>query len=85
MIIGNIEGNDVIYSASEDMVYCKNIAVPAEKLIEGYEGGYDRYSLATNLVLRRNPFEVTMGCFKLTHDTSKQLIRNIKNGRTKKR
>ncbi len=83
MNVGNIEGYDVIYDEVTDTLTCKNLIVPAVKLIEAFESAIDRCNVQGNLVLRKFDSGVTLGCFELTKQNSKQLIKTIKDARSK--
>lgn len=88
MIVGQIEGNDVIYDKSEDSIFCKNLKVYAKDIIEAFESSIDREIVPntseTKLIMRKFSSRVRLGCFNLTIDESKKLIKNIKNARNKK-
>jgi hypothetical protein len=84
MEVGTLEGYPVIYSESDDTVFCKNITILAEKLIDGYESTLDRYSVGKGIVLRKYPNEFTLGCFSFSHNEGKQLIKKIKHARSNK-
>jgi len=84
MKIGSIEGNDVIYNEDDDTVFCKNTTVNASSIVEAYESGLDRISLQKDLVMRKHANEFTLGCFTLTPQQSKLLIKQIKRCSTHK-
>lgn len=81
MKVGEIEGYDVIYDKESDTISCKNLTVLASNIISAYESGLDRASVEGNLVMRKHELDYTLGCFTLTNNNSKQLIKTIKRCR----
>lgn len=81
MNIGSINGYDVTYNKESDTLFCKDLQIPAEKLIRAYESSLDRCHIEGKLVMRKFDGEITLGCLKLSNESGKQLIRKIKNER----
>lgn len=88
MKVGVIEGNDVLYFKSNDSIECKELKIFAKDIIEGFESSIDRVIIPctseSKLILRKFDERVRLGCFNLTINESKILIKNIKNARNKK-
>lgn len=88
MIVGQIEGNDVLYNESEDSIFCKNLKVLANDIIEAYESSRDRVIIPSTsesiLIMRKFDERTRLGCFNLTKNESKELIKNIKDARNKR-
>lgn len=87
IVVGNIEGHDVVFDPELDYLTCKGITVRADVLLRAYKSSCDRESMdassEVNVVMRKKETEITLGCFTLTPEHSKQLIKTIKNERSK--
>lgn len=88
MIIGQIEGNEVLYNKSEDSILCKKLKVYAKDMIDAYESLCDRVVVPSTskseLILRKFDERVRLGCFSLTIKECKTLIKSIKDARSKR-
>ena len=78
MILGEIDGHDIVFDKMLDTVFCKDITVKAANLITAYESPFDRENVEGSLVLRKFKTEITLGCFTLPIQKSNLLIRTIK-------
>lgn len=79
--IGELDGNSISYNLNSDLLTCKSITVEAKKLEEAYKSSADRVSIQDGLVMRRDEFGITLGCFQIKHPIAKQLIINLKRAR----
>ena len=84
MKIGEIEGFPIIYDELNDTVFCKNTTVKAQTVIKAYQSSVDRENIQTELVMRKVPGGITLGCFDIENVKVKSLIKLIKHARIKK-
>lgn len=77
-VIGNIQGYDVIYIPDKKILFCKNTAVPLDKLKEAIYGDYERYNIPQkNLVIRKDNSIIEFGCLRTTIEHAKEILDNI--------
>lgn len=85
MHIGEIDGHEVVYDPDLDTLHCKGFTLPASRLVKSYESTYDKEVMETaengEVTMRKGDGVVILGCFKITPENSKQLIKKIKNAR----
>ena len=88
MIIGQIENYNINYNQEKDSISCKNLNCYAKDIVEAYESLNDRSVIPNTskkkLIMRKADNSIRVGCFTLTLEQSKNLIKNIKNARSKK-
>lgn len=78
VVVGNIQGYDVIYIPEKDILFCKNTAVPHNLLKEAVYGGLERYTIPQkNLVIRKNNGIIEFGCLITTTENAKEILANI--------
>ena len=75
IVVGNIQGYDVIYVPEKDCVFCKNTTLPLRIMLDVLKGSSDRVEVPEkNLVIKSSESSVDMGCLS----TTKENLRNIK-------
>tara|TARA_R110000851_G_scaffold87648_1_gene191041 strand:- start:13567 stop:13830 length:264 start_codon:yes stop_codon:yes gene_type:complete len=84
-VFGAIEEHDASYDGATDMVHCKDVDVPALALLRAYHSNVDRNSVQTDLVMRKNPGRVQLGCFDVPNQEAELLIKNLKKVRRDER
>jgi hypothetical protein len=82
MKIGLIDGNHVTYDIKEKSVSCKDLKCLAKDIIDGYESNLDRLIIPStskkDLIMKKHPDGITLGCFELGLEHSKLLIYKLK-------
>lgn len=79
VIVGRIQGYDVIYIPEKHTIFCKNTAVPVDLITGAVYGNLDRYSIPEkNLVIRKDSSIIEFGCLRTTVENAKRILANIK-------
>lgn len=89
IVVGEIQGYDVIYVPEKDYVFCKNTSLPLNIMLKVLEDKIDRIEVPEkNLVIKISETSVDMGCLSTTKDnlhSIKKTINKLKDchGQTK--
>lgn len=78
VIVGNIQGYDVVYSLEVDYVFCKNTALPLCVMKDALKNNLDRVEIPEkNLVILFNGNIVDMGCLSTTRENLRNIAKEI--------
>ena len=89
IVVGEIQGYEVIYVPEKDYVFCKNTALPLSTMIDVLKSEVDRIEIPEkNLVIKISDSSIDMGCLSTTRDNLcniKKTISKLKdcNGKRK--
>ena len=78
VIVGNIQGYDVVYSPEVDYVFCKNTALPLCIMKDTLRNNLDRVEITKkNLAILFNENTVDMGCLSTTKENLYNIAKEI--------
>ena len=77
-IVGSIEGYDVIYLHKKDILFCKNTAVPYQKMKSAIDNKIDREVIKNDLIMHIDDHGVQLGCLTTTLENCKKIDLKIK-------
>lgn len=79
VVVGKIEEYDVYYLPEKDTIFCKNTAVPYDKMrIVLIERKYDRAQIKADLEAFIDGGLVELGCLTTTVENCEEINKNIK-------
>lgn len=78
-VVGQIEEYDVLYVIEKDLIFCKNTAIPFEKIKSLIKSSIDRESLKSDLVYTRRGSTITLGCLITDIGNCHQIIKTVNN------
>ena len=79
IVVGEIEGYDVLYIPERDIVFCKNTTIPYKVLKRIlFEDTVDRVELKKDLMFYSNKNSISFGCLTTTLENCKLINKNIK-------
>ena len=79
IVVGEIEGYDVLYIPERDIVFCKNTTIPYKVLKRIlFEDTVDRVELKKDLMFYSNKNNISLGCLTTTLENCKLINKNIK-------
>jgi CRISPR/Cas system-associated protein endoribonuclease Cas2 len=76
-VIGNIGGNDVVFTKDTDMVFCKNTELPYRILRKVFDGSLSRVKIKDDLYYVDHGTKASIGCLEITKEQYKQMVVNI--------
>ncbi len=76
-VVGNIDGNDVIYNTEDETVFCKNTELPYKLLRKVFDSSLNRVKIKDDLYYIDHGFNMSIGCLKLDKNKYKEMINNI--------
>lgn len=76
-IVGNIEGNEVIYIEEKDIVFCKNTVLPYKIAKKAFQTPLSKQQLKEDLYYTNDGFNITLGCLNTTNREYQTIIKNI--------
>lgn len=79
VVVGQIEGYDVLYIKEKDMVFCKNTTMPYKVMKKLVTSPELRYPLKSDLVYVREGFIIRLGCLTTDQAECKEIIKKIDN------
>ena len=79
--VGRIEEHDVIFVPEKDIVFCKNTAIPYNKLKEALFSSIDKIELTSDLTMKKELGLIQLGCLTTTIENCKEINLNIKKVR----
>lgn len=75
IVVGDIQGHDVLYIPEKEYVFCKNTVLPLQLMLNVLKGTTDRVEVPEkNLVIKVEGTNVDMGCLS----TTKENLHNIR-------
>lgn len=78
VIVGSIEGYDVIYMPEKDYVFCKNTVLPLQIMLNVLKNNTDIVEVPDkNLTIRASTSTVDMGCLSTTKDNLYKIKKEI--------
>ena len=78
IVVGQIQGYDVIYIPEKDYVFCKNTALPLRIMLDLLKDNIDRTELPDkNLVITLSGPNVDMGCLSTTKENLYSIKKTI--------
>lgn len=78
IVVGQIEGHDVLYMPEKDYVFCKNTVLPLHIMLEALRNNADRVEVPEkNLVIKLSEATVDMGCLTTTKENLYSIKKNI--------
>ena len=85
VIVGKIEGHDVIYVPEKDILFCKNTTMPYKVMrLALLDSPVDRLELKSDLVMTVDHGIVQLACLTTTIENCIEInkqIKKVKNGR----
>lgn len=83
IVVGQIQGYDVLYMPEKNYVFCKNTVLPLQVMIDVLKNNTDRVEIPDkNLVIKISNSTIDMGCLSTTRDNLldiKKTINKIKD------
>ncbi len=78
IVVGEIQGYDVLYIPERDCLFCKNTVLPVSIAKEALKSSLDRYEVPDkNLVILLSNFTIDLGCLSTTRENCRNIIKNI--------
>lgn len=83
IVVGQIQGYDVLYMPEKNYVFCKNTVLPLQIMLDVLKNNTDRVEVPDkNLVIKISNSIIDMGCLSTTRDNLldiKKTINKIKD------
>ena len=76
-IVGNIEGNDVIYIEEKDLIFCKNTTVSYSIVKEAFKRSLSRQQLKDDLYYSSDGHFITLECLSTTKKEYQEFIKTV--------
>jgi len=78
IVVGQIQGYDVLYLPEKNYVFCKNTVLPLQIMLNALKNNVDRVEVPDkNLVIKISEFSVEMGCLSTTKENLLSIKRTI--------
>lgn len=88
IVVGEIQGHDVIYIPEKDYVFCKNTVLPLRVMLDLLKDNTDRTEIPDkNLVITLSGNIIDMGCLSTTKEnlySIKKIISKLKEDYAKR-
>lgn len=79
IVVGQIQGYDVLYLPEKNYVFCKNTVLPLQTMLEALKNNVDRVEVPDkNLVIKISERSVEMGCLSTTKENLYSIKKTIK-------
>lgn len=78
MIVGEIQGNDVVYLPEKDIIFCKNTAVKFSLMKKIIKEGKDVETIPEkNLTITKDNGTIHLGCLTTTMDECLKIVHRV--------
>lgn len=78
IVVGEIQGYEVIYTPEKDLVFCKNTALPLKIMLKALKGDTDRIEVPEkNLTIKISESTIDMGCLTSTKENLENIRKKI--------
>ena len=78
IVVGEIQGYDVIYVPEKDFVFCKNTTLPLKIMLKALKGDIDRIEVPEkNLTIKIFESTIDMGCLTSTKENLESIRKKI--------